>query len=173
MEIPLEEDYWPLIEKSLSEPPTSFYKYGWKHINIYNLSSALLILLLGSIYVFNTSKEQKSGEILVPASNNTIPQKTDGTSAETQINKSKTNTGSNHSKDKKTILTEPFPSKDKPLKDSSAIQMKDEVVNLVINPEPAKTIPVEKIKPKQIIYVVQQDTIIEKDTVKVRRKRKK
>ena len=174
MEIPLEEDYWPLIEKDLNNPPTSFFRFGWKHFNIYNLSSALLILLLGCFYFLRSDEKPQKEKISAPA-NNIIQGDSQVIYKEPSTNKKEPAKNNVITKNKKTNRAE-FSSDITIEKDSVIVNTpKEEATNPSSNPESPKVPVEEKVKPKskRIIYVVQQDTIVEKDTVKVRRKRKK
>jgi hypothetical protein len=169
-EISPEEDYWPYLEKNLSK--ISFYKFGWKHINIYNLSLGVLLLAIPVIYALFQSNKKTTDpsyppqEIIDSVKKSEAPKK-DPVSVEAAI--------------------QPIPKKQikakllKPdrIATNSEVKTKDSLPTTVPTedttptlPEPFKTIE-KKQKPKKIIYVVQQDTIVEKDTVKVRRKRKK
>ena len=47
-EIAPQEDYWPYLEKSLNR--MSFFRFGWRHINIYNVSIGLLAIAIPIIY---------------------------------------------------------------------------------------------------------------------------
>ena len=169
MEIPLEEDYWPLIEKSLDAPVTSFYKFGWKHFNIYQLSISIL-LLFGTVYLLNKPKEQ----VAVPI-NPTIEQLPTGNaidSASTFQPKVITPVKKQNSAINNNSVSKPVEIRQEADAENSTENsiLKEEIV--IPTPEPARSVVEEKPKAKRIIYVIQQDTIIEKDTVKVRRKRK-
>ncbi len=169
-EISPEEDYWPYLEKSLDK--LSFYRFGWKHINIYN-TSALVLLIPALYFLFRTQEPT-----YVPAS---PQQHTTDTILDTIAPKEDQTTSTDNIQTISKKKTEPVvvkeakkttPDSDKPNQDSVPAVSREEVVPIVL-PEPVK--PAEekpKVKTKKIIYVVQQDTIVEKDTVKVRRKRK-
>lgn len=170
MEISPLEDYWPNITKALIQPKVSFHTFGWKHFNIYNISSALL-LLLGSLYYFKTATVQKVEDSGSPVVNETpISNSRDSVSGKNLMEEHSATT-QKASVNKKRTASEPSATTQS--KDSVANQTKEEPLKPIVEPEPIKTITEEKPKPKRIIYVVQQDTIIKKDTVKVRRKRKK
>jgi hypothetical protein len=167
-EIPLKEDYWPLIEKNIASH--SFYRFGWKHINIYNSSFLLLLVLLGSIILFNRPekpeiKKTESQIIKKDTLNNSnnIPFPVESTT-KTKKNNPSTNNKENAS----TLIETPQES----VKDSVGLRIEDATTKPV-NTEPEKINSQDHQAKKRIIYVVQQDTIIEKDTIKVRRKRKK
>lgn len=169
MEIPLEDDYWPFIEKSLDAPISSFYKFGWKHFNIYQLSISLL-LLFGTVYLLNKPKEKE----IVP-SNTTIeklPIGNNSDNSDTPQPKVIMPAQKQKSAINKDSIAEPIELK---LESDAENSTKNSNVTEEIvlpTPEPTKPVVEEKPKQKRIIYVIQQDTIIEKDTVKVRRKRK-
>jgi len=162
MEIPLEEDYWPGIEKGLGKLP--FYKFGWKHLNIYNVSASLLALLITFTLLLNNNTGKGKSKFQRPVINiNTfqhsakdLDEKNEPTAQETKIIEVN---------QPKSILKAPI------TMDTIA---PPKIEAPVVLPEPEKPIVEEKPKQKQkkIIYVVQQDTIIQKDTIKVRRKRK-
>ena len=173
MEIPLEEDYWPYIEQKVSVQPSSFYKFSWKHINIYN--SSVLLLLIGAVCFFNIPKEQKTENNSSPANTGITTDKKDSAVTKDLLNKKAApiNTVPEIENRKTAPITPSSSGEELQIRDSIVPISKQEVIIPSSNQEPTKAIPEEKVKPKKIIYVVQQDTIVEKDTVKVRRRRKK
>ncbi|HVD96678.1 MAG TPA: hypothetical protein VNB90_00650 [Cytophagaceae bacterium] len=165
-ELAPEEDYWPYLEQELSKP--SFYKFGWKHINIYNTSLAVLLLLIPLFYFLSKPEEKKQTPPTptVDSISTGAPEKiispSSSFSSPTEVKK-KTQ--------KKITVEKTFAEQEIIVQDSTPAEIP---VEKIIAPEPAPIQVEEKPKPRQkkIIYVVQQDTIVEKDTVKVRRKRK-
>ncbi len=172
MEIPLEEDYWPFIEKNITTPTPSFYKYGWNHLNIYHLLIAGLVLLLGYLYFLNKSTESNSNTNSLPIiEKKSLLKTTDSTSTNFKHNNDE-NTIGKKNRLKTAQKSLPNSTTTSELKDSLIEPIVEDNTFPVTNQEAAKVIIEEKPKPKRIIYVIQQDTIVEKDTVKVRRKRK-
>ncbi len=175
-EISPEENYWPYLEKSLDK--VSFFKFGWKHINIYNSSVGLLAILLPAIYFFNQPSENKSdkGTPLFSDTSSFTKKFADSlssTSVKPAKHQEEVVSETKKKKNKKEAKAEvsSFPELSNEVKDSNENKIKESPV--VEMPEPIKIVEEKpKPKPKRIIYVVEQDTIIQKDTVKVRRKRK-
>jgi hypothetical protein len=168
MEIPLEEDYWSGIEKGLDKLP--FYKFGWKHLNIYNISTVLLALLISFLLFFNQEekKDQPAPSNIIPGIekeiNDSLPTEVPAKTKDAPVNN---NPGSiqnknNESQKDTARAIEPVAA---PVQENMPLPADTEKAVPVIEEKP-------KPKPKRIIYVVQQDTIVEKDTVKVRRKKK-
>jgi hypothetical protein len=175
-EISPEENYWPYLEKSLDK--LSFFKFGWEHINIYNTSVGLLAIILPTIYFFNQPSESKSDKTSPSFSDtSSVTNKSEESAHSTFVKPVVSNEEAvSETKKKKTKKGDKpeissFPELNNEVKDSNENKIKETPV--VEMPEPVKVVEEKpKTKPKRIIYVVEQDTIIQKDTVKVRRKRK-
>ncbi len=167
-EISPAEDYWPYLEKSLDK--ISFYKFGWKHINIYTISAGALLVALPLFYFLFPKQEENKiqpGQEIVDSI--ASPQ-----SAIPDPEKPFTELPDKKAKGKKKPILEEAEknptTKEPNTKDSLPLSSNEEKKEAPV-PEPIKATE-EKPKPKKIIYVIQQDTIVLKDTVKVRRKRK-
>lgn len=172
-EIAPEEDYWPYLEKSLNR--LSFFRFGWKHINIYNVSIGLLAIAIPVLYFLWPQEETiLPEEPRKPEEKETIfgvdsfQTKKKSISIEEAAAAKK-----EFPKNTKKEFKEKTIDKGERQKDSIPVAppVLEEKITPV-QPEPVKIVEEEKPKKKKIIYVVQQDTIVEKDTVKVRRKRK-
>ncbi len=174
-EISPEEDYWPYLEKGLDK--AAFYKFGWKHINIYNVSLGVLAILTALLFSLLKTPEQETQQPQgIPPANAPILKDTISGHHNFVAPKEKTpvlihegTTGAKNNTKKNTSATTPSA---KPTDSLPAVAIpKEELISAPPREEEIKKTE-EKPKPKKIIYVVQQDTIIEKDTVKVRRKKK-
>lgn len=169
-EISPEDNYWPFIEQKINKP--SFLKFGWRHINIYNLSVGLLLLLVSILYFFKSQPKENKLPTTSPI------EETTSSFNQIEITKQDDYIPVDRLNSKKEIKTNSTPTTLSTIKivDSTVLAPTNilEKPTPVIIPDSAVTKPVEKKKkPKEIIYIIQQDTIIEKDTVKVRRLRKK
>lgn len=167
-EISPDEDIWPYLEKNLNK--TSFYKFGWRHINIYNISVGILLLLIPFLYFFLKTdrkdtipaqpKQEISDSIKSSTSVQNKPEPIEATAQPIQ------------KKQKKQKTLKPDSSNNPQAKTRDSLPAITPVEEVPVVAEPVKA-EEKKTKPKKIIYVVQQDTIVERDTIKVRRKRKK
>jgi hypothetical protein len=177
-EISPAEDYWPYLDKSLDK--ISFFKFGWKHLNIYNTSVGLLSVILPVVYFLNQAPENKSDkQIPVYADSISAPEKSEDTlilnSEESTVRKKEIFSPIKRKGAEKEEYAErtSSPVLEAERNNDSTQNNKVEELPVIELPEPVKVVEEKaKPKPKRIIYVVEQDTIIQKDTVKVRRKRK-
>ncbi len=171
MEIPLEEDYWPLIEKNIN-PSSSFYRFGWKHFNIYSSSFILLLALIGALFLIDKPEKKETEKTTTPfIENNGLPKDKDSSDTEKSSLPNENNSFFKLNKqNKKNLPVGPSP---EAVNDSVTLPEKENIITPPVIIEPSET-NTQKLQPKKkAIYVVQQDTIIEKDTVKVRRKKRK
>jgi cytoskeletal protein RodZ len=175
IEISPSENYWPYLEKSLNK--LSFFKFGWKHVNVYNASVGLLAVILPAIYFLNQPPENKSKK-QIPVFDSSSVSKEITNSLNSNSEKPEAKREKIISQTKKKTLRKAEASEVPSSPELNAV-VKDSIENkrkestVIEMPEPVKIIEEKvKSKPKRIIYVVEQDTIIQKDTVKVRRKRR-
>ncbi|HWZ22277.1 MAG TPA: hypothetical protein VNW06_06455 [Cytophagaceae bacterium] len=161
------EDYWHAIDKGISK--ARFYKFGWKHFNIYTTAIAVGILVVSvALLLFSSSKK---GSVPV----NSLERK----------NIEILNTPF-HDTDKKPSLNDKQEVKSKLRKDFIKTEINTQTSEKVSVMDTTHTVPstteekkastfetVKKVVPTRQYYIYQTDTIIEKDTVKVKKRRKK
>jgi hypothetical protein len=182
------KEVWPLLAKDVAR--NNFLKFGWKHFNIYQTVVLTLILLLGIIYFTQKTEQTISSEQKKTSLPQTFPVTIDSLSKIEKGKKTDTkNTNQNEllkiesnnrpiksTKDKSTFLKEQKSEVRKEkgnLTDSSSViyePSNTEQPQEIINTETKKKEEIPKIK--KIITVIRRDTILVKDTVSVKRKKK-
>lgn len=165
-EISPEDNYWPFIEQKINKP--SFLKFGWRHINIYNLSISILLISFAVLLLTETKPKENPTPIDTIQNPSSMELKGNPTLG------NPLNLKSENSKKKTSTPLKTITPAEKTIVDSTPLTPSTKVEEFTVTKDTVTIKPVEKKKkPKEIIYIIQQDTIIEKDTVKVRRLRKK
>jgi hypothetical protein len=169
------ENSWPILKKKVSR--NNFLKFGWKHFNIYQTAFFLSILILSFFYFTSSSPTTKNTE-----TKNTNPVNPGSTATDTLYKEEPI---------QPTLKKEIESKKNAPLiKNKYRKNTLPKSDSISVLPDPIEsTIPLEKTsdlkenntiiekktdppKPKKVITLIKRDTLILKDTVNIRRKKK-
>ncbi len=157
-------DSWPTLKKEVAR--RNFFSFGWKHINIYQILfvlSAFLILFYLMTIPNSHGTLQKSTDNPAPTSIAKDSVESFAITKNSTLKEENSSTTKIKSRRNQKILIE---------KESVNDSLLLPPTPLVSDNEPSVVKNTEPKKEKKIITVIKRDTLIIKDTLKIKRRRK-